>query len=287
MGGSVVKRGSPRAGVRGMSREFIGADYQAALDVQVRLGDCLAADHPARFLVDLLGLVDFAAFRARFGPKGGRPYDPAVLCGLLLYGYLRGLFSSRKLERATYEDVGYRFVAGNQHPDHDTLANFRKTFLAEIVEVFVQVLVAAKVCGVPLAGPASADGSKVHADASKSAAVSYGRLRELEVVLRQEVTTLLAAAEAADRAEDAGRLQGEVRRREERLAQLAQARAVIEQRAAAREAEEQAAYEAKRAERAARAARTGKPPRGREPAPPTPGPAPKDQYNFTDPDSRI
>jgi transposase len=270
-----------------MGREFIGADYQATLDVQVRLGDCLAADHPARFLVDLLGLVDFSAFRARFGAKGGRPYDPAVLCGLLLYGYLRGLFSSRKLERATYEDVGYRYVAGNLHPDHDTLAHFRKTFLAEITEVFVQVLVAARVCGVPLLGPASADGSKIHADASKSAAVSFGRLRDLEEELRQEVVTLLTAAEATDGVEEAGRLQGEVLRREERLAQLAQARAVIEQRAAEREAEERAAYEAKQAERAARAARTGKPPRGREPQPPTSGPGPKDQYNFTDPDSRI
>jgi transposase len=270
-----------------MSREFIRADYQATLAVQVRLGDCVAADHPARFLVDLLGLVDFGAFRARFGATGGRPYDPVVLCGLLLYGYTQGLFSARKIERATYEDVGYRYVAGNLHPDHDTLAHFRKRFLDEITEVFVQVLVAARVCGVPLVGPASADGSKIHADAAKSAAVSYGRLRALEEELRREVTTLLAAAEAADGAEEAGRLQGEVARRDARLAQLAQARVVIEQRAAAREAEEQVAYDAKRAERADRAARTGKPPRGRAPQPPTPGPAPKDQYNFTDPDSRI
>ena len=270
-----------------MSRQFLEANYAAALAGQVRVGDLLAPDHPARFLVDLLGLVDFAAFRARFGARGGRPYDPQVLCGLLLYGYLRGVFSSRKIERATYEDVGYRYVGGNLHPDHDTLAHFRTTFLAEITEVFVQVLVAAKVCGVPLDGPASADGSKIHADASKSAAVSYGRLGELEATLRQEVTTLLAAAAVADGAEDAGRLQGEVVRRETRLVQLAQARAVLEQRAAEREAEERAAYEAKLAERSARAEQTGKPPRGREPEQPTPGPEPKDQYNSTNPDSRI
>ncbi len=270
-----------------MSRQFLEADYAGALAGQVRVGDLLAADHPARFLVDLLQLVDFSAFRARFGRTGGRPYDPVVLCGLLLYGYLRGVFSSRKIERATYEDAGYRYVGGNLHPDHDTLAHFRTTFLAEITEVFVQVLVAAKVCGVPLDGPASADGSKIHADASKSAAVSYGRLRELEETLGQEVRTLLAAAEAADGAEEAGRLQGEVERREARLAQLAQARAVLEQRAAEREAEERAAYEAKLAERAARAEQTGKPPRGRAPQPPTAGPQPKDQFNFTDPDSRI
>jgi transposase len=270
-----------------MGRQFLEADYEAALAGQVRVGDLLAADHPARFLVDLLQLVDVSAFRARFGAKGGRPYDPVVLCGLLLYGYLRGVFSARMIERATYEDAGYRYVGGNLHPDHDTLAHFRKTFLAEISEVFVQVLVAAKVCGVHLDGAASADGSKIHADASKSAAVSYGRLGDLEETLRQEVATLLAAAAAADGAEEAGRLQGEVARREARLAQLARARAVLEQRAAERDAEERAAYEAKLAERAARAERTGKPPRGREPQPPTPGPPPKDQYNFTDPDSRM
>jgi transposase len=269
------------------SRQFISADYEATLEVQVRLGDLVGADHPARFVVDLLKLVDFGAFRAHFGLKGGRPYDPVVLCGLLFYGYTRGLFSSRRLERATYEDVGYRYVAGNLHPDHDTLANFRKTFLPEISEVFVQVLVAAHVCGVSLLGPASADGTKVHADAAKSTAGSYGRAGELEVELRAEVAALLAAAAAVDGPEEAARLQGEVQRREERLAQLARARGVLEQRAAERDADEQAAYEAKLAERADRAARTGKPPRGREPQPPTPGPRPKDQYNFTDPDSRI
>ena len=133
-----------------MSRQFRAADYAATLQVQVRLGDCLGPDHPARFLVDLLELLDFSAFRARFADRGGKPYDPLVLCGLLIYGYLRGVFSSRKLERATYEELGFRYVAGNLHPDHDTLANFRKTFLAEIAEVFVQVLLMAKASGVLL-----------------------------------------------------------------------------------------------------------------------------------------
>lgn len=270
-----------------MSRQFRRADYQATLEVQVRLGDCLAPDHPARFLVDLLGLVDFSAFRARFAARGGRPYDPAVLCGLLIYGYLHGLFSSRKIERATYEDLGFRYVAGNMHPDHDTLANFRKTFLADLTEVFVQVLLVAKASGVLLLAAASNDGTKIHADASKSAAVSYGRMQELEQELRTEVAAILAKAQAADGSDEATRLRGEVDRREARLAQLAQARAVLEARAAARDAEEQAAYQAKVAARHAKAARTGKPPRGREPQPPASGPRAKDQYNFTDPESRI
>jgi transposase len=270
-----------------MSRQFRTADYQATLEVQVRLGDCLAPDHPARFLVDLLGLIDFSAFRDRFAARGGRPYDPAVLCGLLIYGYLRGLFSSRKIERATYEDLGFRYVAGNLHPDHDTLAHFRKTFLAEVTEVFVQVLLVAKTSGVLLLEAASNDGTKIHADASKSTAVSYGRLQELEQELRAEVEAILAKAQEADGTEEAVRLSEEVARREERLAQVARARAVLEARAAARDAEEQAAYQAKLAARQAQTARTGKAPRGRAPQPPTVGPRAKDQYNFTDPDSRI
>jgi transposase len=272
-----------------MSRQFRTADYEATLSVLVRLGDCLAAEHPARFLVDLLGLVDFTPFRVRFGERGGLPYDPPVLCGVLIYGYSRGVFSSRKIERATYEDLGFRYVAGNLHPDHDTLANFRKTFLAEIADVFVQVLLVAKASGVVWLEAASNDGTKIHADASKSAAVSYGRLLELEQELRAEVDAILAKAAAADGAAEgeAARLGDEKARREARLAQLAQARAVLEARAAARYAAEQAAYAAKLAERAATAVQSGKAPRGRAPQPPTPGPQAKDQYNFTDPESRI
>ena len=269
------------------SRQFIGVDYEATLDVQVRLGDVLPADHPARFLVDLLRLVDFGAFRAHFGVKGGRPYDPLVLCGLLIHGYIHGLFSSRRIERATYEDLGYRYVAGNLHPDHDTLANFRKTFLPEIAEVFVQVLLMAKLSGVLLLETVSEDGTKIHADASKGSAVSYGRLLELEHVLQAEVDVLLAQAAHADGSEEATRLQAESTRREERLAQLELARTVLEARAAARYDEEQAAYEAKLAERAAKQAATGKAPRGKEPQPPVPGAQDKDQYNFTDSASRI
>jgi hypothetical protein len=173
------------------------------------------------------------------------------------------------------------------HPDHDTLANFRKTFLAEITDVFVQVLLMAKASGVLLLEAVSNDGTKIHADASKSSAVSYGRLRALEQELRAEVGAILAKAQQADGEEDVARLHDEVARREERLDQLALARAVLEARAAARYAEEQAAYKATLAEREARQAATGKAPRGKVPVPPTPGPQAKDQYNFTDPASRI
>src|SRR5438309_2651781 len=108
-----------------MKRTFKTVDYDQALDLTVRLGDCLPSDHLARFVVDSVALLDLSALYARYGSRGGEPYAPEVLLGLLLYGYATGVFSSRKIERATYETVPFRFIAGNLHPDHDTLATDR------------------------------------------------------------------------------------------------------------------------------------------------------------------
>jgi transposase len=272
-----------------MARTFKTADYAAMLEVQVRLGDCLPPEHLARFVVDAVGVLDLSAIHARYGAKGGQPYAPALLLGVLFYGYVSGVFSSRKLERATHESIPFRYIAGNLHPDHDTLAHFRRTFLAEIREAFVQILLVAQQVGVLELAVVSQDGTKVHADASKSQAVSYHRLLDLEPQVRAEVATLFALAEQAEQQDLPAGLDvvGELARRQERLAQLALAKAVLEERAAQRHAAEQAAYEAKVAERAAKAARTGKRPRGTPPVPPTPGPRATDQYNFTDPASRI
>src|SRR6476661_2223644 len=170
-----------------MSRTFKTADYDATLDVTVRLGDCLPPDHLARFVVDTIAQLDLSVIYARYGTRGGQPYAPEILLGLLLYGYATGVFSTRKLERATYETVPFRFIAGNLHPDHDTLAAFRKTFLADLKDLFVQVLVLAQLAGVLKLGNISLDGTKIHADASKSRAVSYKRLLELETQLRTDV----------------------------------------------------------------------------------------------------
>jgi transposase len=272
-----------------MSRSFKTADYAATLEMQVRLGDCLPPEHLARFVVDTIGLLDLSAIYERYGSKGGQPYAPTVLVGILFYGYVTGVFSSRKLERATYESIPFRYVAGNLHPDHDTLAHFRRTFLPQIQEAFVQILLVAQQVGVLALAVVSQDGTKIAADASKSQAVSYQRLLELEPRLRAEVAALFAVAEQAEQAEGLGRLDvaQEVALRQARLEQLALAKAVLEARAAERYAAEQAEYEAKLAERAAKAARTGKRPGGKSPTPPTPGPRAKDQYNFTDPESRI
>jgi len=272
-----------------MARNFKTVDYDQSLKQTVTIEECLPSGHLARFIVAIIAMLDLSAIYAHYAPCGGEPYAPEVLLGLLFYGYATGVFSSRKIEKATYETIPFRFIAGGLHPDHDTMANFRKTFLPEIVDLFVQVLLVAKEAGVLKLGNISLDGSKVHADASKSKAVSYKHLLQLEEQLRAEVEELLAVGERADQGRlpeglDVGE---EIVFRQERLANLARAKAVLELRAEERYQTEKAEYEAKLQEREAKARRKGHKPRGRAPKPPMPGPRDKDQYNFTDPESRI
>ncbi len=273
----------------GMSRTFKKVDYEQALELTVRLGDCLPPEHLARFVVDSVALLDLSALYAQYGSRGGEPYAPEVLLGLLFYGYATGVFSSRKIERATYEAVPFRFIAGNLHPDHDTLATFRRAFLPELKDLFVQVLLLAQEAGVLTVGTISLDGTKIHADASRHNAISYKRLRELETQLRAEVEELFLLSEQSDQREvpDGLVVREEMARREDRLARLAEAKAVLQARAGERAAAEQAEYEAKLAQRAERERTTGRRPGGRPPTPPVPGPRDGDQYNFTDPQSRI
>jgi transposase len=272
-----------------MSRTFKKVDYDRALDLTVRLGDCLPPDHLARFVVDSVAQLDLSALYAHYGSRGGEPYAPEMLLSLLLYGYATGVFSSRKIERATYEAVPFRFIAGNMHPDHDTLAAFRRTFLPELKELFVQVLLLAQETGVLKLGTISLDGTKVHADASKRKAISYKRLLELETQLRAEVEELFALSEQSEQPEvpDGLVVHNEIARRQGRLVRLAEAKVVLEARAKERVAVEQAEYEAKLAQREERERTTGRRPSGRPPTPPTAGSRDGDQYNFTDPQSRI
>jgi len=199
------------------------------------------------------------------------------------------VFSARKIERATYEAIPFRYIAGKRHPDHDTSAVFRRTFLPEFKALCVQVLLLAHEAGVLTLGTISLDGTTMHADASKSKAVSYKRLVELEVHLRAEVEELFALAEQWDERErpDGLVVRDELARRADRLARLAEAKAVLEERARERATLEQAAYDATMAQRAEQERATGRRPRGRVPTPPVPGPRAKDQYNCTDPDARI
>jgi len=273
-----------------MARRFRMIDYEKSLDQTITIGEVLPPDHLARFIIRVILMLDVSAIYAKYSDEGGEAYAPELLLGLLFYGYATGVFSSRKIEKATYESIPFRFLAGGWHPDHDTIANFRKTFLPEIAELFAQVLVIAHELGILKLGNISLDGSKIHADASKSHAVSYGRLLQLEQSLRAEVEELLVLSEKADRGELPPGLDVliEIALREERLLNLEQAKAVLEARAQERYEAEQAEYEAKMREREEEAKQTGRKPKGRAPQPPTAtGPEAKDQYNFTDPDSRI
>ena len=272
-----------------MARKFKTVDYEKTLELQISLRDGLPPDHLARFTVDIISQLDLQPIYNQYSEQGAPPYAPEVLLGLLFYGYATGVFSSRKIERATYEVIPFRFIAGDMHPDHDTIANFRKRFLAELKELFVQILLIAQEMGQLQLGDVSLDGSKIHADASKSKAVSYKRLLAIEAYLQAEVNELFTLAEAADGGQLPAEmnLPDEIERRQQQLAQLAEAKKVLEARAAARYEAEKAEYEAKMREREAKAAKKGGKPRGRRPKPPTPGPRDKDQYNFTDPESRI
>jgi len=271
-----------------MTRRFRTVDYDKSLQQTVTIAECLAPDHLARFVVAVIAMLDLSAIYGQYAPRGGVPYAPEVLLGLVFYGYATGVFSSRKIEQGTYETIPFRFIAGGLHPDHDTIAHFRKAFLPEIRELFVQVLLAAKEAGVLKLGNISLDGSKIHADASKSKAISYKRLLKLERQLSAEVKELLVLNEQADQSELPEELDiaGEIAFRQYRLTNLAKAKAVLELRAEERYQAEKAAYEAKMREREQKGQRRRRP-RGRKPKPPTPGPRDKDQYNFTDPESRI
>lgn len=242
--------------------------------------------HLARFVVEVVDRLDLSALEKAYRGSGSACYHPAMLLALLIYGYATRVFSSRALERATYDSVAVRFIAGNEHPDHDTIANFRKRFLGQIEPLFVEVLKLARAMGMLKLGTVALDGTKVHANASRHSALSYGHAKKLEKQLKREVKQLLRLAEAADgiNTPDGMSIPEELERREQRLAAIAEAQAKIEARVEERERTE---YQAKLAAREEKAKRTGKKPRGRPPEPPSGGVAAKEQINLTDEDSRI
>ena len=245
--------------------------------------------HLARFVVEVVDGLDLSAMSKSYRGSGSASYHPAVLLGLLVYGCATGVFSRRKLERATYDSVAFRFIAANDYPDHDTIATFRRRFLKEIEALFVKVLLLAREMGVLKMGTVALDGTKIHANASRHSALSYEHAGKIETQLKAEVADLLAKAEAADQADvpDGMSIPEELERRKVRLEKLATARATIEARAKERFEREQAEHQAKIEAREAKIETTGKKPGGRPPQPPVEGPLPTDQVNLTDEESRI
>jgi transposase len=244
----------------------------------------------AHFILDVVEEIDLRQVRVNERGTGSEQYPPRMLLALLLYCYATGLFSSRRIEQATWDSVPVRLICGDTHPDHDTICTFRRENKALLQETFVRVLELAQALKFLPVGQitVAVDGTKVLANASKHAAVSYQHAGKTIQQLEVEVKELLTKAEQADSTplEEGLTIPHEVQRRQERKAKLAAARAEIEARAKARAAAEMAEYQAKLAERAALKDRGDKP-RGPEPKEPSQPPKPSDQYNFTDPESRI
>ena len=271
-----------------MSRNFIETDRDTMWLLPPSVQDWLPEDHLARFVVEMVEQLDLSALTADYGVGGKRAYHPAMLLALLFYGYASGVFSSRKLEQATYDSVAFRFIAANTHPDHDTIAAFRKRFVGSLDGLFVQILMMARTMGLMQIGNVSLDGTKVKANASKHKAMSWAYANRLEAQLKEEVAALLERAAQADTADETALdIPEELKRREDRLTVIAAAKAEIEARAAARHAAEMAEYEEKMQARATKQEKTGRKPGGKPPKAPEPGPRAKDQVNFTDPESRI
>lgn len=272
-----------------MSAHFKAVDRETLYLFPPSMQDWLPKKHLARFIVDVVSKLDLHELKMPYAGVGSEAYNPEMLLALLFYGYATGVFSSRKLEQATHDSIAFRYIAANTHPDHDTLATFRKRFLQQLQPLFVQILLLAKTLGFLKMGKISLDGSKIQANASKHSALSWGHALELEQQLKQEVARLMAMAEAADTTEgpDGMDIPEELELRQERLQAISEAKAKLEARAAERHATEQAAYEAQKAEREAKAQASGRPPRGPEPKPPEPGVRDSDQINLTDEESRI
>ncbi len=284
-----------------MSKQFRNCDLNQAYLLPPSLQDWLPEGHLARFVAEVVEALDLSAIYGRYEEGDGRglaAYDPRMMVRLLIYGYCRGVASSRRIERATYEDVAFRYLAADQHPDHDTIADFRKEHLANLSQLFVQVLRLCQQAGLVKLGHVALDGTKVKANASKHKAMSYGRMEEAEKQLEAEVKALLQEAARVDAEEDGkygkGRrgdeLPPELARRESRLAKIREAKAALEREAREEAEKKKAEVEAQLQERERQEQARGRKFGGRSPQVPDPEqakPKPEAQRNFTDPDSRI
>src|SRR5438105_980884 len=283
-----------------MTKCFLEDDIDQNLLMPPSLHDWLPENHLARFIAELVKSLDLSAFYRSYEEKDGRgqaAYHPAMMVRLLLYGYCIGVMSSRQIEKRTYEDVAFRYLSADEHPDHTTINEFRKRHLKALAGLFLQALELCQAAGLVKMGHVALDGTKKQANASKHKAMSYGRMGEAEETLRAQIQDLLDRAEAVDAAENEKERQGltdklpkELARRESRLKKIQEAKAALEAEARQKAEQKKAEAEARIAERQQQEEETGKKIGGRPPQVPDPEQAkPEDsaQRNFTDPDSRI
>ncbi len=264
---------------------FVDCERDQAFLLPPDLRDWIPEDDLAHFVIEAVERVEMSAFNVNHRGTGSAQYHPRMMLALLIYCYANGIFSSRRIERATHRDIGVRFVSANSHPDHDTIATFRRENFAALSESFLQVLLLAKELKLLKVGVVSVDGSKFKASASKHRSVTYERAGELVDELKLEIADLMGRAEAADGCgeEDPQALPKEIARREVLRDRLDAARHRLEARAKARAEAERADYEAKVAARERRQGRA----KGKHPKPPDDRPRPDEQSNLSDPDSRL
>ncbi|MDO9046915.1 MAG: IS1182 family transposase [Methylobacter sp.] len=272
-----------------MATQFILIDRDTPYILPPCVQDYLPEEHMARFVVEIVDQLDLRALSSVYAGKGKSPYHPAMLLALLFYGYATGVFSSRKLEKATHDSMAFKYICANENPDHDTINSFRKRFSKEIEGLFVEILVLAEALGLLKLGTVSLDGTKIKANASKHKALSWEYANQLEAQFKQEVDTLMKLAEAADNTplpEDMD-VPKELKRRQDRLVVIAKAKQEIQARAKARYAQEKAEYDEKLAKREKHLSETGKKMGGKAPQAPSEEPQAKDQVSLTDEESRI
>ena len=274
-----------------MAPRYKTLDRDTPMLLPCDMRDWLPEDHIVHFVIDTVEMMDISGFKINHRGTGSEQYNPTMMLTLLIYSYITGTFSSRKIEQATYYDLATRYICGsNLHPDHDTICTFRRENSRAFSEAFTQLLcIASELKAIRKVGSVSVDGTKVKAAASKHRAVSYKRANELIEQLTLEVEVLLTKADDADATplEDGLSIPDEIARRETRIEKLTQAKKVIEERRKEQYDHELSEYNKKIAEREAKEKETGKKPRGRTPKQPDPKPSDKAQYNFTDPQSRI
>lgn len=267
-----------------MAQRFKNTDRNTPLLLPPDLRDWVAEDDLVHFVIQAVERLPLTTFAVNHKGCGDEQYPPHLMLALLIYCYANGVFSSRRIERATYRDIAVRYLTADTHPDHDTICAFRRNNLEAIAAAFVDVLELAQELKLLKLGTVSLDGTHIKASASKDKNVTYERAQQLRTQLQQDVNELLQQAERADQKdEDPQKLPQEIARREKLLQQMDTACARLEQRAKERAAAERADYERKVA---ARQQREGSA-KGPEPKPPKATPEPDEQINLTDPDARL
>ena len=268
-----------------MATRFVNIDRDTPMLLPPDLRDWVPEDDMVHFVIEAVEGMPLSTLRVNRRGSGSEQYPPKMMLALLIYCYANGIFSSRRIERATYRDVAVRFLSGDTHPDHDTICTFRRENFEAASEAFLQVLRLARTMGVLKVGTVSVDGTHVAANASKDKNVRYDRAGELDQQLQQDITDLLAKAERTDRCEDddGQSIPREIARRERLREKMQEARRELEARAKTRAEAEQAEYEKKERDRAQRSGRS----KGRHIKPPKDTPDDHEQTNLTDPDSRL